>query len=160
MDFDLTDQRLAQIAPCLTGCCLHQRGLKLADRPSAQTVFALVDWAVQEVAFEAEQAYRKAVGQFDRMNQLHQKGWGGHEQKAQKAQVATGHQALRQIQRFLVVLKRHMARLALEEVDPLLMGLTGSASRPTKTPACLKANDVLLSTIQNSSAEMERLPAT
>ena len=107
MDFDLTDQHLAQIVPCLAGCCLHQRGLKLADRPSAQTVFALVDWAVQEVAFEAEQAYQKTVGQMDQMNQLHQKGWAGHEQKARKAQVAQGHQrvpALQQIQRLLIVL--------------------------------------------------------
>jgi len=132
MGFDLTDQHLAQIAPWLAGCCLHQRGLKLADRPSAQTVFALVDWAVQEVASEAEQAYQKAVGQLDQMNQLHQKGWAGHEQKAQKPQVAQGHQALRQIQRFLVVLNWRMVRLALEEVDPLLMGLIGSASRPAK----------------------------
>ena len=132
MDFDLTDQYATQIALCLAGCCLHRRDLKLAGRLSDQTVFALVDWAVQEVASEAEQACQKAVGQLDQMKQLRQKGRAGHEQKTQKAQVAQGHQALQQIQRFLVVLNRHMGRLALEEVDPLLMGLDGSASRPAK----------------------------
>ncbi len=104
MSFDLTDQCLTD---CLAGCCLHQRGLKLAGRPFAQTVSALVDWAVQEVASEAGQAYQKAVGRLDQMNQLHQKGQAGHEQQAQKAQVAKEHQrvlALQQIQRFLVVL--------------------------------------------------------
>jgi hypothetical protein len=81
--------------------------LKLAGWPSAQIVFALVDWAVQEVASEAEQAYQKAVGQLDQMNQLPQKGRAGREQKAQKAQVAKGHQrvpTLQQNQRLPVVL--------------------------------------------------------
>ena len=50
-----------------------------------------------------------------------------------------------------------MVRLALEEVDPLLMGLVGSASRPTKTPACLKQCTFIND--QTSSAEMDRLTA-